>query len=378
MALKLRRGLNSERLTVTPAEGELVFTTDTKQVYVGDGNTVGGILVGEGGTFSSINATSITVNTITANTANINSGLNVSGHILPTANQAYDIGSNTLRFRDLYLSGNTIDLGGATLSTNAENGTMAFVPVPTPSNPNPVALVVSPSGALFTVNTSGGSINSSDITSGISSNSGITLQPNLPIDISLTTENVNTTGSTSNTLSTTGRIQFNIDDGLNVVSSGNTNVVRLSQALKTTSNVTFNTVQHSGLVMTEGTNVDQYYELNQMLQLTDDWQDTSITSTALPTGTYVVQIYANDAAAGGGHTHEYYSGLMSWYSSDTDSTVFDEIALHRAGQGPGSGIIFLRVQRTLTANANDLKLQISSTLNTSSLSLYTFKFRRML
>lgn len=45
MALKLRRGTEAQRV-ITPAQGELIFTTDTKKVYVGDGATVGGILVG--------------------------------------------------------------------------------------------------------------------------------------------------------------------------------------------------------------------------------------------------------------------------------------------------------------------------------------------
>lgn len=46
MPLRLRRGTNSDRLSVTPLEGELVYTTDTKQVYIGDGATVGGNIVG--------------------------------------------------------------------------------------------------------------------------------------------------------------------------------------------------------------------------------------------------------------------------------------------------------------------------------------------
>lgn len=43
MPLRLRRGTDAQRLGITPAEGELVYTTDTKSVYVGDGSTVGGV-----------------------------------------------------------------------------------------------------------------------------------------------------------------------------------------------------------------------------------------------------------------------------------------------------------------------------------------------
>jgi len=42
MALRLRRGTDAERQLITPAEGEIIYTTDTKSVYIGDGTTVGG------------------------------------------------------------------------------------------------------------------------------------------------------------------------------------------------------------------------------------------------------------------------------------------------------------------------------------------------
>jgi hypothetical protein len=46
MALRLRRGTDAERLIVIPLQGELIYTTDTKKLYAGDGATAGGILVG--------------------------------------------------------------------------------------------------------------------------------------------------------------------------------------------------------------------------------------------------------------------------------------------------------------------------------------------
>ena len=45
MALRLRRGTDAERQLITPVEGELIYTTDTKQLYAGDGTTAGGTLV---------------------------------------------------------------------------------------------------------------------------------------------------------------------------------------------------------------------------------------------------------------------------------------------------------------------------------------------
>lgn len=45
MALQIRRGTNAERLTITPLQGELIFTTDTQKVFVGDGTTLGGVAI---------------------------------------------------------------------------------------------------------------------------------------------------------------------------------------------------------------------------------------------------------------------------------------------------------------------------------------------
>jgi len=45
----------------------------------------------------------------------------ISGHLTPSANVTYDLGTSSLRFRDIYLSGSTIDLGGAKLSNDGSD-----------------------------------------------------------------------------------------------------------------------------------------------------------------------------------------------------------------------------------------------------------------
>ena len=47
MALRLRRGTDLERIGVVFEEGELVYSTDTKRLFVGDGVTAGGIPVSD-------------------------------------------------------------------------------------------------------------------------------------------------------------------------------------------------------------------------------------------------------------------------------------------------------------------------------------------
>lgn len=45
MLIQVKRGLSANRLSTTPANGEPLFTTDTKKLYIGDGLTPGGIEV---------------------------------------------------------------------------------------------------------------------------------------------------------------------------------------------------------------------------------------------------------------------------------------------------------------------------------------------
>jgi len=57
------------------------------------------------------------------NDANVTAYLGVfDGNIVPSANVTYDLGSSTRRWRDLYLSGNTINLGNTAISSNPSNG----------------------------------------------------------------------------------------------------------------------------------------------------------------------------------------------------------------------------------------------------------------
>ena len=132
-----------------------------------------------------------------------------------------------------------------------------------------------------------------------------------------------------------------------------------------------------GVTLSDGTNIDQLKTVNVSMTLTKNWQDTGIKYTNLASGSYYVQIYANDNAVSGGHTDVYYSGVMSWYAGTTNETTWDEIVLNRAGSSVGAGILFVRLLRS-TGSLDNLKLQLSgNTINTGA-ATYTFKFRRLI
>ena len=111
MALQFRRGTDSDRLSITPAAGEPIFTSDTKELFIGDGSTTGG------------------VDLITTKLGS------VSGNIIPDADSTYDIGTPTKKFRSLYLSGSSIFLGDGLILSN-DGGTFAV----TDSDNTPVTI----------------------------------------------------------------------------------------------------------------------------------------------------------------------------------------------------------------------------------------------
>jgi len=80
-------------------------------------------LYGDGSNITSVSAT-VAGTVTTAAQPNITSvgnltGLVMSGNITPSANVTYNLGNNTNRWNNLYLSGNTIVLGDAILTANA-------------------------------------------------------------------------------------------------------------------------------------------------------------------------------------------------------------------------------------------------------------------
>lgn len=144
---------------------------------------------------------------------------------------------------------------------------------------------------------------------------------------------------------------------------------------------TTGTVEHTGLVTTEGFNIDQVKTITRNLVLTGDWQDVGINSTDIETGTYLIQLYANDSWQGGSNDNEYYSGILSWYSGEVKNPMElpnDEIILHRSGGGSDGGL-YLRTYKYVPGDIPGyIKLQIYSNFSNIQSSNYVFRFRRML
>jgi len=106
-----------------------------------------------------VNAANIEI----ANTANlldvtIRSGGKITGNVTPSANVTYDLGSDTLRWKDLYLSGTSISLGSQTITSNSTTVSM--------SGDLSGANIFATANANVTGNVTGGNIITSNLVQG--------------------------------------------------------------------------------------------------------------------------------------------------------------------------------------------------------------------
>ena len=95
--VQFKRGSTSNNDSFTGLVGEISIDTTLGTIRVHDGSTAGG--------------SELALSDLTNAT--------VGGHLIPTADITYDLGSSDFRFRDVYLSGSTINLGGATISQDS-------------------------------------------------------------------------------------------------------------------------------------------------------------------------------------------------------------------------------------------------------------------
>ena len=116
--------------------------------------------------------------------------------------------------------------------------------------------------------------------------------------------------------------------------------------------------------------------IQKSLKLTTDWMDTGIAGDNLSSGSYIVQISGLTTNSTGFYG-EIFSGIMTWYDGETNSSESDEIPLHSAGHAQNGNKVYLRTSRRNRGNGN-LHLQISAKYAGTAADTITFKFRKMI
>lgn len=129
-------------------------------------------------------------------------------------------------------------------------------------------------------------------------------------------------------------------------------------------------INDSGFV----TDLSNLITIEKNLTITQKWMDTGIQGNSLQDGTYIVQVTIN--SSDNGMWNIFSSGVMSWYSGNTNDSEEDEIILHRVGHAYGN-VIYLRTIQ-LSGSTSGMKLQISSSKDFTKEAKVTFKFKKII
>ena len=168
--------------------------------------------------------------------------INITGNLLPTANVTYDLGSDSLWWRDLYMSGSTIHIGGALLKVvdNALSFTPAgsATPINLSNDINPSLLYAGNSNVTVTNNFVNVAVNSSNIAS--FSSLGLAATGNISAANFNYTNGVSILDSVTSSLATltsNAAVQSGlITDTNTAITTANTNLKGYTDNLVTTAN----------------------------------------------------------------------------------------------------------------------------------------------
>ena len=123
-AIQFRRGNTTQHNSFTGLLGEVTVDTDKKTLVVHDGSTTGGFPLAREGAASTASSGSFTSNVTIGGTlavtstasfsddVSITGDLGMTGHIIPSANITYDLGSMTHMWRDVYVGPGSLYVNG--------------------------------------------------------------------------------------------------------------------------------------------------------------------------------------------------------------------------------------------------------------------------
>ena len=135
--IKLKRSDTADSVPTTSdlADGEVAINLADKKIYVNNGGTIVEVANAEGsagnaGSFTTLTASgattlngAVTLGDATSDDVTVTGRL--AGHLVPKTNNTYDLGTSALRWRTAYLAASTLDLGGATISSDG-SGTISI------------------------------------------------------------------------------------------------------------------------------------------------------------------------------------------------------------------------------------------------------------
>ena len=249
--VQFRRGTTAQNDAFTGAVGELSIDTQKDTLRVHDGSTAGGF--------------ELLQRNLTNQT--------IGGNMIPDTDSAYDLGSPTNKWRSLYISGQTIYIGDATISAS---GTTVVLPSGSTIAgagsllDSAAALALLSGGTGITYNSGTGEFTTTDSEIVHDNLSGFVADEHVAHSSVSITAGAGLTGGGD--ITTTRTLNIGAGTGVTV----NADNVAIGQDVATTANVTFATVETTGNV-TVGGNLTVNGTTTTLNTATLDVEDLNIT-----------------------------------------------------------------------------------------------------
>jgi len=130
MSLQIRRGTAAQLAVITPVIGELIYTTDTQVVYVGDGTTLGGIPIAVGGS-GNVSGTNLLTGGVASATGNVTGGnIRTAGQVSATGNittAGFYLGNGSALTDVVASSVNGLNITGTTIANTVVTSSLTSV-----------------------------------------------------------------------------------------------------------------------------------------------------------------------------------------------------------------------------------------------------------
>jgi hypothetical protein len=344
MALRLRRGSDAQRLTITPADGELIYETTNKRLFVGDGVTVGG-----NGVSAPVTSVNSRTGAVTLTTAQIpedssfkyytdNRALDAVGAMFQNGSHtnisfSYNETTNTISAvsAGAYTNNDAVDaVGAALLASNSNNTGITFS---YNSTTNAISAVVAISGSGTVSSGTAGSL-------GVYLTNGTTLNPTTNLSWNNTTSRLSVLdGFLAVTSDVSGEIQVNVDTFF-TGNEGNAISLRRARGTRTApTSVAISDVLHN--INFSGFDGTSFKVVGNITTAVSQTPSTGVVP-----------------------------GIMTFAVADTTGAIIPRVRINEVGRmfvGPlfnadaGSGALTIR--QTLTSGGNNYPLIIRNTFN---------------
>jgi len=348
MSLQIRRGTAAQLAVITPVIGELIYTTDTQQVYVGDGTTTGGIPVAVGGS-GNVTGTNLLTAGVASATGNVTGGnIRTAGQVSATGNittagffvgngssltgitasavDAANLTGNTIANTVLYSSLVTVGtLANASVSGNVQGGNLRTAGQVSSTGNVTGGNILTGGNISATTNVIGGNL----VTGGTVSATG-----------NATVGNLITAGQVSSTGNVTGnylRATLDINAGGNVVATSHTGT-----SVSVVANVTGGNLTTVGQVTATGNVTGNYILGNGSLLTGIDasgiQNGTSNVKVSSSNGNVTVNVGGTSNVVVYATTGEYVTGLVSVTGSVVSGNLLTGGVVSATGNITGGNI----------------------------------------